>query len=189
MDVKYASGLTLGLPRTPETVAVQLDECIVLMEVYFTTFPGKGKDAKGLNLGPGNENSFGCQIVIVLTVLQGDLTNVTAEQVITRLLPKLTHQKSENLGEICFGPAGAALPRFDGSTPTGPPAFVQISPKRWVFADTPRFLALNIGDGFGIGGVATDPPAPTVHQERKTVADGQGFLTWLLGDWMRTTIT
>lgn len=189
VDVKYASGLTLGLPRTPETVAVQLEECIVLMEVYFTTFPGKGKDAKGLNLGPGNENSFDCQIVIVLTVLQGDLTNVTTEQVITRLLLNLTHQKSENLGEICFGPAGAALPRFDGSTPTGPPAFVQTSPKRWIFADTPRFPALNIGDGFGIGGVATDPPATRILHPGDTLTLERDFVTYFFGECMQPTIT
>lgn len=182
VDVKYASGLTLELPRTPETVAVQVDECIVLMEVYFTTFPAKGKDAKGLNLGPDNENVFGCQIVIVITVLQGDLTDVTAEQVITRLLLKLTHQKSENLGELCFGPAGAPLPRFDGSTPTGPPAFVPISPKRWVFADTPRFAALNIGDGLGIGGVATDPPAKRILHPGDTLSLERDFITTSLAN-------
>jgi hypothetical protein len=157
------------------------------LEVYITHFPGKGKDAKGLNLGPGNENVFGCQVVMVMTVLQGDLTNVTAEQVLTRLLFKLTHQKSEGLGELCFGPPGASLPRFDGSTPTGPPEFVQISPKRWVFADTPRFIAISVGDGFGLGGVATEPPAKRILHPGDTLTLERDFTTYFFGECMGTT--
>jgi hypothetical protein len=187
VTVNYASGLSLDLSRTPEVVAVQVMQCIVQLEVYFTTFPGKGKDAKGLNLGPGNENVFGCQMVMVMTVLQGDLTNVTAEQVITKLLFKLTHQKSENLGELCFGPSGAGLPRFDGSTPTGPPEFVQISPKRWVFAATPRFVAIGVGDGLGIGGVATEPPAKRILHAGDTLTLERDFITYFFGECMGTS--
>jgi hypothetical protein len=48
VDVKFKSGATMTVKRTPpEAVAVQLDQCVFTLEVFFASFPKSGKEEAG----------------------------------------------------------------------------------------------------------------------------------------------
>ena len=180
VEVTFASGTKLKLSRRFPAVAISAGCCTAIAESFFSSWPALGKAAKGLNLGPNNTNTFGCQFVVVITLVEGEWSNWTATQILSGFL---LHLSKKGDGEVCFvpvpGSAGASLPRLDGpnaTTQPGAAAFQQVSDNVLVYADTPRVNAFDVGDGFPIG--QGGDPEPRTMKPGDTLELTRNFITF-----------
>jgi hypothetical protein len=188
ITVTYQSGEQLAMKRGNQVAEAQVAGCSATLEVFFTCFPEGGKMKAGLNLGApggaGDQNDFGCQIVMIFTQTSGSWTNLNVKQIITDLVLKIIHNEANPaFKELCMGPTPPALPRFDVTVDARPTEFVQVSEDTWVFADAPRFQAFDLGEaGFPLGSGATTPPGGNVLHAGDGLKFRRSFITYWFGE-------